>query len=372
MPQLRLPTHWRFLSSGGFLLLVLLLAGCGGSTTSGVATTNQANNFSVAAPNQSQTSGGTSSKAAASVPDKLRMPQNTSEQHLIKTLNVTLTVKDTRQAANELQAWIGATDPQATSIGTNYDQVSDGVYNITLNFSVQYTLYPKIYSYLSNYPAKDGGHLTNLNETVQDVSNDYVDTQARIANDQNELQRLRDLMQHTGSLSEVLALEQQISATQGDIETTQAHLNMLKNQTTMYTVNITIQPLSSAVPPVQPNSGWNIGQTARDALAASLAFGQGLVSFIVWLLAFSIYLIPVIVLILLYRRYRSRHQSAQPVFYRPASPGRPIEPMRSHRLPVEPTTPPQSSVEPQPVPVGATMEKTDLPDVENILSSPED
>jgi hypothetical protein len=299
------------------------------------------------------------------------MPQNTSEQHLIKTLNVTVTVKDTRQAANELQAWIGATDPQATSIGTNYDEVSNGVYSITLNFSVQYTLYPKIYSYLSNYQAKDGGHLTSLNETVQDVSNDYVDTQARIANDQNELQRLRDLMQHTGSLSEVLALEQQISATQGDIETTQAHLNMLKNQTTMYTVNITIQPLSSAVPPVQPDNGWNIGQTARDALSASLAFGQGLISFIVWLFAFSVYLIPVIVLILLYRRYRSRHKSAQPVFYRPA-PGQPIEPMHSHRLPVEPTTPPQSSVEPQPVPVGAAVEKTDLLDGEDLPSSPED
>jgi hypothetical protein len=326
MTQFHLPTRWRFLYPASFFMLILILAGCGSASGSAVTTTGAAPSSYRLASNNSVASQGQSASSSlnkmAPVPPQLRTVQNITQQHLIKTLNVTLAVKDTRQTANDLQAWIGATDPLASSVGTTYNQVSDGVYNITLNFSVQYTLYPKIYQYLSNYAPKDGGSLTNLNETVQDVSNDYVDTQARIKNDQNELQRLRGLMTSTGSLSDVLALEQSISNTEGDIENTQAHLNLLNNQTTMYTVNITIQPLSSTVPPIQPNSGWNAGQTLRDAFSASLAFAQGLINFIIWLLAFSIYIIPVAFLVIVYRRYQGRKKPA-PAYYTPATPAAP-------------------------------------------------
>jgi hypothetical protein len=325
MTRLHLPIRWRFLYPGSFLMLILILAGCGGASGGMAATAPSSyrlasDSTSNGAASQGQTTNSSLDKTAG-VPPQLRTTQNITQQRLIKTLNVGIAVKDTRQTANDLQAWIGATDPLASSIGTTYNQVSDGVYNITLNFSVQYTKYPKIYQYLSNYAAKDGGHLTSLNESIQDVTNDYVDTQARIKNDQNELLRLRDLMKTSGSLNDVLALEQRISAVEGDIESTQAHLNQLDNQTTMYTVNITIQPLSSAVPPIQPSNGWNVGQTLRDAFSASLAFAQNLFSFIIWLLAFSIYIVPVAFLVILYRRYQARKKPAtQPAYYTPTAP----------------------------------------------------
>ncbi len=358
MPQLPLRARWRFLYPGSLCLLILLLAGCGGA--SGVATSTTGSTSSNAAvyssnrnfqSQQSASGGGTSNPGP--IPAKLRMPPSVAQQRLIKTLNVTLTVKDTRQVADDLQAWIGTTDPLASSIGTQYNQVSDGVYNITLNFSVEYTLYPKIYSYLSNYAPKNGGQLTNLNETVQDVTNDYVDTQARIKNDQNELQRLRTLMQSTGSLNDVLTLEQRITDVEGDIENTQAHLNQLGNQTTMYTVNITIQPISSAVPPIQPNSGWSAGQTFRDAFVASLTFAQVLLSFVIWLLAFSVYIIPVVLLIVLYRRYQERKNPAQPFYYQPTT--RQTGPVAARS-----TTAPQ----PAPVATGTKEEEIQEPDLE--------
>jgi Domain of unknown function (DUF4349) len=359
MPQLRRPTR-RFLFAGSILLLVLILAGCGGSA--GMSTSASGNSAGQEQPVAQDANTSSNGVTAPGAPDQLKMPKNVSQQHLIKTLNVTMEAKDTRQVANDIQTWIGNTDPQATSVGTNYNQVSDGVYTITLNFSVEYTLYPKIYSYLSNYPLKDGGQLLSFNETVQDVTNDYVDTQARIKNYQNELLRLRSLMQTAGSLTDVLTLEQRISDVEGDIETTQAHLDSLSNETTMYTINLTIQPIGSATPPIQANSGWNLGQTLRDAFTASLAFAQVLVSFIIWLLAFSVYIIPVIILIVLYRRYRARHQpaqSARPLYYNTAAPGGsyPQSGPTGNR-----TVPNRATASQQPVPAGVAIEDEKEPE----------
>jgi hypothetical protein len=218
--------------------------------------------------------------------------------YLVKMLNVTMGVKDTRQTAGALQTWISATDPHASSEGMNYQQVDTNRYNITMSFLVQASFYPQIQSYLRDYAPQQKEQLLGFQESVQDVTNDYIDTQSRIKNLRGEQARLLDLMTRTQALNDILTIEQRLTDVEGQIEQMEEHANDLGNQLQFYTITITLQPLTTPAPPPAPAPapGWNAGHIFHDAFASSLALAQGLLTMLIWLLAFSIYLVPLLLI----------------------------------------------------------------------------
>jgi len=228
-------------------------------------------------------------------------------QYLVKTLNVRLSVKDTRKVADNLSAWIATTDPRATSTGTNYEQVGDNLYNISLTFSVQATRYPQIYHYLRDYAAHNGGHLVTFNESMQDVTSTYIDTQSRLQNLRIEQGRLQDLLSHAQALSDILSIDQRLTDVEGQIESDEAQFKSLTSQVTFYTVSVNLEPIEGA----PTNNGWSVGQIFRDAFSTSLAFGQGMLGLLIWLLAFGLYIVPLAIAVWLARKwYRSTRRAA--------------------------------------------------------------
>jgi hypothetical protein len=285
-------------------LMLVILAACGsgqssGSTaTAGQALPPQRNNAaaqSAAMPSNSNNKGQTQQSQSTNF---------IGPQYLIKSLKVSMEVNDTRQVANDLQNWLSNTDPRATSAGMDYEQTDNNLFNITMTFSVQASLYPQIQQYLGNYPSLHGGHLLSMTETVQDVTNTYVDTQSRLKTLRAEQTRLQQLMSQAQNLNDLLTIEQRLTDVQSQIESTEAQLNTLTSQVTFYPVTIVLQPVETATPPPPP-PGWSAGQIFHDAIAASIAFGQGLVSFLIWLLAFSIYIVPIIAIVWFIRRWRN-------------------------------------------------------------------
>ena len=284
------------------LLLTVFIAGCGnGSMSAGSA----AGTTTGASTGSGASSGSAPSTTGSSSQGQQKQSVDPPAQYLIKTLKVSMNVKDTTKAADALQTWITTTDTNASSAGTTYDQVGDNLYNVSLTFLVQASLYPQIEQYLRDYASQNGGQLLSLNETVQDVTNDYIDTQSRLTNLRTEQTRLLDLLAHAQALGDIISIQDKLTDTEGQIETIEAHLKQLNGQVSYYTIAITLQPLTLAPTPPAP-AGWSIGQTFHDAFAASLGFAQGLLTFLVWLLAYSVYLIPVAVLAWFVFRWRKR------------------------------------------------------------------
>jgi hypothetical protein len=94
---------------------------------------------------------------------------------------------------------------------------------------------------------------------------------------------------------------------EGNIESSEEHLNDLTNQVTYYTVTINLQPFPvTTAPQVTAVPGWSFGQVISSAFGASLDFGRDLLTFMIWILAFAIYIIPALIIIFLVRRYRHR------------------------------------------------------------------
>lgn len=285
--------------SGLTLLIVfsMVFSACGGASSADTgsaasmnAPAHSASGSSSGASSQSQQYGNKSGSATGGA-------NNAPPQYLIKSLNVMFNVKDTRQAAIQLQSWISATDPRSSSAGSDYKQVSDNLYAVSLTFTVQSTLYPRIYSYLQSYTAQNGGQLVSFSESVQDVTNDYVDNQSRLTNLRGEQQRLLTLMSQAQALNDILNIEQRLTDVEGQIEQIEAHLNSLNGQITFYTVAITLQPLALAGPaPAPKDSSWSPAQIWQGAVAAAVAVGQVLLTITIWLLVFSIYIVPLAVL----------------------------------------------------------------------------
>jgi hypothetical protein len=272
-------------SLGMLVILALLLAACGGATTgnSAVETNAPAQHSASSSSQDSTSSSGQSTKSSLSV----------GPQYLIKSLQVNMLVKDTRQVASDLQSWIATADPRSTSAGINYEQTYDNFYNVTMTFSVTSTQYTQIEEYLAGYAQQHGGKLTSLHESVQDVSNDYIDSQSRLTNLRGEQQRLLTLLSNTTALGDIITVESKLTDVEGQIEDIESHLNALKNQTTFYLVTIGLQPMAPIAPPPPTSTPWSFGQVLHDAWSTALGFGQGLASLLIWVVVFCIYLIPV-------------------------------------------------------------------------------
>ena len=290
------------------------LISCAGSSTSSGAGSSASSSTSnsgavVSMPPQTQNSAASSSQTQG---QNEKSSQANTDQYLVKTLKVSMQVKDTRKVANELQSWISSADTRSISSGTDYEQVDNNSYTVNLTFSVQSSLYPHIYTYLRDYTSQNGGHLSGFTETVQNVTGDYIDTQSRLKTLHTEQARLLDLMNHAQAMGDIVTIEQKLTDVEGQIETYEGRLKNLANQVSFYTVQISLEPISLATPP-PTEPAWSIGQVFQQAFAASIVFAQVLLTFLIWLFAFVWYAIPVIVIIWLIKRFKFRFSKIMPI-----------------------------------------------------------
>ena len=83
------------------------------------------------------------------------------------------------------------------------------------------------------------GRVEAESQSGEEVTQQYVDLEARLQNARNTEQRLTQLLRNrTGKLSDVLAVEEQIDATRGQIETMQAEQKSLSKRIAFATLQL--------------------------------------------------------------------------------------------------------------------------------------
>jgi hypothetical protein len=108
------------------------------------------------------------------------------------------------------------------------------------------------------------GTLVERKADAKDVTSEVVDTDSRVASQRASVNRVRALMDKADSLSDVVALESELSTRQAALDSLLAEQASLKNRTTLAT--ITLQ-LSEPAPPEQsPERKADDGPGVLDAL----------------------------------------------------------------------------------------------------------
>jgi hypothetical protein len=113
---------------------------------------------------------------------------------------------------------------------------------------------------------------------AKDVTEEYVDVTARIANQKKLEQRLLELLENRdGDLKDVIAVEQQLSQVRGVIESREGRRKYLEHRTEMASATIIAREERQYVSPRARTFASEIGLTWSDSLGALRGFGKGLV-----------------------------------------------------------------------------------------------
>lgn len=80
--------------------------------------------------------------------------------------------------------------------------------------------------------------LEQKNINVEDVTEEFIDIEARLKIKRNLEQRYRELLSRAKNVTEILAIENQIGTIRSDIESMEGRMNFLKNQVSLSTIKI--------------------------------------------------------------------------------------------------------------------------------------
>lgn len=110
------------------------------------------------------------------------------------------------------------------------------------------------------------GRVESESQGGQDVTSQYVDLQARLANARNTEKRMTDLLsQRTGKLSDVLEVEQEVDRVRGEIEQMEAESKQMTKQVSFATVNVTIsEDYKAQLEVVPPSTATRLSNAAVE------------------------------------------------------------------------------------------------------------
>jgi hypothetical protein len=130
------------------------------------------------------------------------------------------------------------------------------------------------------------GRVESESQGGQDVTSQYVDLEARLSNEKNTERRLTDLLlQRTGKLSDVLAVENEISRVRGEIERMEAERKNLSNQVDFATITTTVSEDYQAQLQVVPTSTF--GRIRNAAVEGYRTMIEGIVNVVLFFFSFG-------------------------------------------------------------------------------------
>lgn len=113
-------------------------------------------------------------------------------------------------------------------------------------------------------------------QTADDVTEEYIDLEARVANKRRLEERILELLEkREGKINEVIEVERELSRVREEIEQMEGRLRFLQNRTAFTTVTITAREERDYVPSQAPTFAGRVGQTWTGSLRALRQFGEG-------------------------------------------------------------------------------------------------
>ena len=129
----------------------------------------------------------------------------------------------------------------------------------------------------------------------QDVTEEYVDVQARLKNFKEQEDKLNELLKEKRKeekLEDIIKVSDRIAEVRRDVERVQGRLNYLSTMTTLATINLTLREIKDYKPPTAPTFWNRITSRFGTSWEALVDFCQELVLILVGLVPWLPVLIP--------------------------------------------------------------------------------
>jgi hypothetical protein len=260
------------------MVLMLVLVACGGAaaTPAPLAPAAQPTMASAPKPTEAPAADQTSANLPNAAP-------RSSIRMIIKNGEMTLVVADTDRALD-----------QATGIAVNSGGyvISSKTWNsgdrksATLTMGVPSDQFEAVQRQLRALAVE----VLSDTSSGQDVSDEFVDLQARLTNLEATAARIRELLKDAKDVDEALQVNIKLSEVESEIEQIKGRMQYLKDRSAFSTIVVNLQPDVLTPTP----EAWQPGKTVENAAKSAGNLLRGLIDGAIWLV---VALGPVLILL---------------------------------------------------------------------------
>ena len=262
-------------------LIALFLVGCGAAATPAAPAMQQAERRALAtaapAAGAPVPAASAANNTGANAPSGAPLPQ--PDQKIIKNAAITLEVQEVFSALNQVTLLSSQYGGYVMNSRSWYEQDYP---HATYSFAVPVERFEEAIEQVRRL-----GKVLNETTNTQDVTDQYVDLEARIRNQEATAERIRGFLDETRTVDEALRVNQQLSQVEEQLEQLKGQRNALGQRAAFSTITVEFSPAI-------PNAGARLGSAwsplgtlaqAVDALAAIL---RVLVDVVIWLVVLSL------------------------------------------------------------------------------------
>ena len=266
----------------GALLGVIALAGCSGGNASSLPAGGSGGNA------------GDVYSQAGNAQDQAPNAPLPTDRLIARTASVTLVVDDVKVAVASLHdvatnagGWVSSESMTLPTDANAYGYAS-------VQLSVPSA---KLDDALSKLEAV--GNMTDRSIQSEDVTEQVADTDSRIATMRASIARLQDLISRSGSVSDIAAVESQLTQREADLESLLAVQKSLAQRVATATIDVTVSTQPPPVVQTGPASALSAGWHAMTATGRFIFIA--LAALLPWLVLAAVIVVPIV---LVRRRHR--------------------------------------------------------------------
>jgi hypothetical protein len=235
--------------------------------------------------------------ASESEPEKLEGKLIRNAQVAVEVTDVGAAVKRVRDTVTEYGGYVGDSDIQ---------HAEGSATRATLTVKLPSKRYEDFMALLQE---SDFGRLLTAKETTEDVTEEWIDVDARIRTLTEQREELRKQLNRAPDLNTYAQLQREIQTVQQQIEQSQGRLNYLKSKVTYSTIQLELmlhQDQSQLLRQEREVGKWTASETWQRASGSATRGLQAVASVAMWLLAFIWCWGPIVLALCLLIRRASR------------------------------------------------------------------
>lgn len=261
-------------------LAALVAAGCGGADKSSAAMSASVNE---AAMDTADYGGYEESAPEESYDDAItdtsgiETPVSTS-QKLIKTVDLAMETREFDTLLTNIQEKVtelGGYTENSNISGTSYYGRGNRYAWLRLRIPVE-----KLDGFVTT--VSDLGNVTSKNESVDDITLQYVDTESHKKALETEQERLLTLMEQAENVDDIIQIESRLSEIRYELQNYESTLRTYDNQVNYSTVTIDINEVERESSPEKQSFGSELKTRLSDNI---YRLGQDLRAFSIWFIA---------------------------------------------------------------------------------------
>lgn len=221
-----------------------------------------------------------------------------SERLVIKRGNLSLLVKETLKAVEEATKMTGDLGGFILSSRIWYSDEKKEQMQGEVVLKVPSDKFSEVLEKLKGLAIK----VVSESTTGQDVTEEYVDLESQLKNLEATEEQLREIMKRSGTVTEILQVQRELTRIRDQIERTQGRMKYLQESAAMATITVYIATEEEELPIVEEE--WRPMKVVKAALRALVGFWQRITDTGIWFVVFFSPFILLVFLIWLIRKIR--------------------------------------------------------------------